>query len=292
MRNSVQFFILIALALAISYAPSYAYVPPSHFIASKITQKKQSWNSVLITFSLLKLKKGKQQKQELLWNSFLVYHNMEKQSVATNKEMSAKKEEEEEEEEKQQKDSWPLLELFLEKNPTKLIKSWKNFQLDVAQEEELALFTTEEIKSLGEIPKPFYRIEENASYRRLQNKVVWSYESKDKSRALLIEKDSFLPLMIFGPCPDGSTKIQNVFTSGAATACFVKFAYNSQWRKFSIPKKSTLNINGRDILMLRIDSIIKNPKKAVIENILKKNKGNALPSLDIIKFFHKYFLRV
>lgn len=281
MGNSVLLFTFIAiLSLTTCSGPSWAYVPPSHFVANKLTQKKGSWNKVLMKLSLLRTKKGKKLKHELLWSSSIVYHN------------EGQKKEEEEKQKQKQKEHWPLLAMFLEKDPTKLIESWKEFQLDVSQEEELTLFKKEELKILGEIPNPFYKMEENTSYRRLQNQVALSYESKDKSRALLVEKDSFLPLMLFAPCPKGASNIQSSFNEDDSQ-CFVKFSYDSRWRKFYIPTKSTLNINGRDTLILRIDSLIYNPKKELLEQALQQQKKDAPhSSSDAVEFFRKYFLSI
>ena len=97
---------------------------------------------------------------------------------------------------------WPALSLLFSSNRDEMIFSVEKFGIPVAKEKDLLRASREQISAMKEPPRPFYKRDTKMQLRRFRETYAWIHTNNDeKAKSVWVEKDSFLPLKITGPCP-------------------------------------------------------------------------------------------
>jgi hypothetical protein len=96
---------------------------------------------------------------------------------------------------------WPTLSLLFANNPESLIKSVTAFGLNVTKEEELLRASRDQVAAMKDPPRPFYKNDKSMSMKRVRNTYAWVHGTAG-GKSISVEKDTFIPLRIEGPCPE------------------------------------------------------------------------------------------
>ena len=94
---------------------------------------------------------------------------------------------------------WPVLSLIFDSDQEALIQAVTGFGLNVLTENELLRIEKEKAGQMKDPPRPFYRTDPHMSLKRTRQTYAWVHGRDDRS--VWVEKDSFLPLKVAGPCP-------------------------------------------------------------------------------------------
>lgn len=97
--------------------------------------------------------------------------------------------------------AWPSLSLLLQNEEAALVEAVRGFGLPVVKEADLLRASRDQAAAMKEPPRPFYKTDPLMSMKRFSKTYAWVHADKEGSRAIWVEKDTFLPLRIEGPCP-------------------------------------------------------------------------------------------
>jgi|GEM_PF-7071974 len=101
---------------------------------------------------------------------------------------------------------WPTLSLIFEGDQETLTHAVSQFGLTVLKETELLRIDKDKAASMKDPPHPFYKTDPNMSLKRTRQTYAWVHSNAD-GRSVWVEKDSFLPLKVAGPCPPGAATL-------------------------------------------------------------------------------------
>lgn len=148
--------------------------------------------------------------------------------------------------------AWPALSLLFPANKEQLKGSIKNFGLKISEETELVRLPKDKILSSKDPVKPFYKPDPRMHLRQVRGTYAWVHEEADRS--VWIEKDTFLPLKVSGPCPPGVSDLG--WSKGGSSICEIEFRNILSARR-GAPSNSRLTLwqNGAPILFLSLDRV-------------------------------------
>lgn len=267
LRTFVSLFALAAFA-----SDALAYVPPSYFMADRLAKRRSGLESAVVQFEIFKPAADKDKAPAtFLWKGSLVYFSGKaggKLSPGT----------------------WPVLETILDPEGNRVLAAWKSFGLPVNREEELVIRRGRASKE-GDDDGAFYRRENSLSIRRYENKIAWQLSDADQKKRLLIEKDSFDPVAMIGPCP---AELTSTFLGAAREAqeCALEFRYEGGGgNALQTPATVWLKINGHEFAYMKINRIQMNAPEKVLREAMKTNQSETLADADeAVRAFYRTFL--
>jgi len=147
---------------------------------------------------------------------------------------------------------WPSLSLLFPTNKDQLKGAVKNFGLNISEEAELVRLPKEKIVTSKDPVNPFYKPDPRMFLRQLRGAYAWVHEEEDRS--IWVEKDTFLPLKIVAPCPEGVSGLG--WSKGGAIACELEFKNIISARR-GAPSNSRLTLwqDGAPLLFLSLDRV-------------------------------------
>lgn len=161
-------------------SPARAYLPPAHYLYAKIAEQKAKTPVTSVTLTLARpLTAGT---EEILGTY----------TTSNWKPTSG---------------GWPSLSLLFEADNDALIRAVSAFGLTVPKESDLLRVGKDQLSGLKDPPRPFYRVDRTMSLQRSRQTYAWVHSNKESGKAVWVEKDSFLPLKISGPCPAAATTL-------------------------------------------------------------------------------------
>jgi len=116
---------------------------------------------------------------------------------------------------------WPTLSLIFEGDQEALIRAVAGYGLTVLREPELLRIEKEKAMAMKEPPRPFYRTDPNMALKRTRQTYAWVHGNNESGKSIWLEKDSFLPLKVSGPCP--ATAAGLGWAKAGANKCEVEF---------------------------------------------------------------------
>lgn len=148
---------------------------------------------------------------------------------------------------------WPSLSLLFTPESETLIQSVAAFGIPVAKETDLLRASKEQVAAMKEPPKPFYKTDKRMKLKRFRQTYAWVHQEND--RAVWIEKDSFLPLKIEGPCPAPVKDLS--WVKPGADLCELEFRNVYSLRK-GTPQNSRITLwkDGAPILFFTFDRVV------------------------------------
>lgn len=176
---------------------------------------------------------------------------------------------------------WPALSILFGASPEVITEAVVNFGIPVAKEQDLVRLSREQIRAAKDPVRPFYKSDSRMKLRRLRKSYAWVHLEGEKS--VWIEKDSFLPLKIEGPCPKEVSDLS--WAKSDSGNCELEFRNVISARR-GAPSNSRITLwrNGNPLLFISFDKIAsgrpidpaKNPTQpiassevqAILENIL------------------------
>jgi hypothetical protein len=166
---------------------------------------------------------------------------------------------------------WPALSLLFTGDSDKLIQSVASFGIPVAKEQDLMRAKPEQISAMKEIPRPFYRTDKRMGLERYRQTYAWVH--KEGERAVWVEKDTYLPLKIQGPCPAEVAELS--WAKAGEDKCELEFRNVFAARRGN-PQNSRLAIwkDGNPVLFFSFERVIPAKKDAAP----KTPKDSGLPA--------------
>jgi hypothetical protein len=148
---------------------------------------------------------------------------------------------------------WPALRLLFSGEGVALIQSVQAFGIPVAKESELLRARPEQFAAMKEAPKPFYKSDKRMSLKRYRQTYAWVHKEDDRS--IWLEKDTFLPLKIEGPCPTEVTELG--WAKSGDNLCELEFRNVYSLRR-GTPQNSRLTIwkDGAPVLFFSFDRVL------------------------------------
>lgn len=149
---------------------------------------------------------------------------------------------------------WPTLSLIFEGNEEALIQSVVNYGIPVLKESELFRFDKEKAKAMKDPPRPFYKTDPHMSLKRTRQTYAWVHSTKDGNKSVWLEKDTFLPLKIAGPCPNAVSNLG--WAKSGDNHCEMEFR-NLQALKRGNPQSARLTLwkDGVPVLFFSFDRV-------------------------------------
>jgi hypothetical protein len=246
-RLSTLFLLLVSLS-------AEAYIPPCSFMLKKMTQDRPTKHGALVYVSIYKPAETDKASDVLLGERALFFN----QEAAP------------------QEGEWPALSLLLESNGERLVHEVRNFGLRLPEEKDLVRVHHDQLISMKEMPSPFYQQEHDVSLHRFRkNGYVWACEEPTQKTALWIEKDTFVPALLRGPCPEGM---------GEGT-CSVEF--QNAW---NLPEaKSARMVISKDdkiAYLVKVEHVIVNPSATQWKSAKEFAAKQVDASNALAPFFH------
>jgi hypothetical protein len=155
--------------------PAHAYLPPAFFLYSKVTEPKAKTPPVT-GVALTVARPQSSGTEEILGTISLTSW-------------------------KGDSGGWPGLSLIFEGDSEQLIQSATAFGLTVLREQDLLRIEKDKAMAMKDPPHPFYKTDPNMSLKRGRQTYAWVHSHRESGKAVWVEKDTFLPLKITGPCP-------------------------------------------------------------------------------------------
>lgn len=154
-------------------------------------------------------------------------------------------------------EGWPSLSLLFSGEAEALIQSVNSFGIPVTKESELLRAKPEQVAAMKDPPKPFYKPDKRMSLKRHRQTYAWVHH--EKNRAIWLEKDTFLPLKIEGPCP--AEVVELSWAKSGENKCELEFRNVYSLRRGS-PQNSRLTVwkDGNPVLFFSFDRVV--PPKA------------------------------
>lgn len=260
--------IYLSLALLLSAAVAEAAIPPSYFIAEKIAKRKASLETAIVQVELIQPGSAAEKiPGSRLWQGNIFYD-------ASRKNLS------------KDPSQWPLLAILLEPDPAKLMLSLKSFGVPMSREEDLVNKRARaDARANPEADIVFYKHEDSLSVRRWNDRLAWQIAGANSK--FLVEKDSFNPLMLSGPCPEG---FGSSFFGGGNEPCTIEFRHEAN-STMQIPTAVTLKVGDRDVLVMRVNRVILNPGEKLVKDLVKPNQESVDKAEAPTAAFYSRFLR-
>lgn len=149
---------------------------------------------------------------------------------------------------------WPTLSLIFENDPEALIQAVTGFGLTVLREPELLRVEKEKLASLKDPPHPFYKVDPNMSLKRTRQTYAWVHANSEAGKAVWVEKDSFLPLKVAGPCPSAASGLG--WAKAGDNKCELEFRNLGAIRRGNFQSaRLTLWKDGAPLLFLTFDKV-------------------------------------
>ncbi len=216
--SSLLFFLLPLAA--------WAYIPPAFFLYGHIAEQREKAPWPALQLSVSRPNGGGT--EELLGTLSI--------PAATN-----------------QEGGWPALSILFSNEGDALVKSVQAFGLPVAKETDLLRAGKEQVANMKEPPRPFYKTDKSVALKRYRQTYAWVH--KDSKKAIWIEKDTFLPLKIEGPCPEEVTDLS--WAKSGDNLCELEFRNVYSLRRGS-PQNSRLILwkDGAPVLFFSFDRVL------------------------------------
>ena len=245
----LKFFGIILALFASSFA--LAYVPPSFFLAEKITSGREEISNLLAQVEVYHAAPSAKESDELLWE----------QNVQLPANFSS--------------DSpWPGLSILAESDTDRLIAALKKFGLPMTSEEALARYRGDQLRSMKETPRPFYNVDPNMSLRRNGKQLAWVLTSQDGSRSLWVEKNTFFPIFLRGPCPKSVEEIS--WAKGGDEPCELHFESISGIKTSAVKRTAAiLEKNNQPLIKFVIKKTVNNPSAQAVKEAMERNAKTA-----------------
>lgn len=263
----------IAFGLIFSFVDAHAFVVPSFYSLKRIAERKGEFKNAIVEFRIFRPVADKKQKPEMLWSGELFYPPLKTSQVSFEQRM-------------------PVIPLYLEQDPKILINFFKLAGFGANQEEDMLLWSPEEMKKSENPPAPFYKLNSAASIIRYKGRTAMEYrKSKDdlQLKRFLVEKDSYYPLLISEKCPQAMLDL--AYGTSDSDICSIEFEYRSGNLPFSTPQLAYVSINDRRIAVIRIDKIIVDPNPAQIAKAQRSiGQADLTKSDDIVAALYKFIL--
>ncbi len=220
---------LLASFLALAFSPSaHAYLPPAFFVYSKVVEPKAKAPPITgVALTIARPQAGGT--EEILGTYALT-------------------------EWKNSSGGWPTLSLIFDGDQDALIRSVSSFGLPVLKETELLRIEKEKVNSMKDPPRPFYRTDPNMTLKRTRQTYAWVHGNKESGKAVWIEKESFLPLKVTGPCPPAATNLG--WAKAGANQCEVEFRNLHALKRGNFSSaRLTLWKDGAPLLFLNFEKV-------------------------------------
>jgi hypothetical protein len=239
----------VALGFLISL-PCFALVPPSYYWADRISKKRAGLETAILQYELFE-QAGTPEKPLLnkLTNGNFFYVSARSVAPKDNK-------------------VWPLPALLLEPEATRLMASLRAFGLPMNREEDLVNRRPKNNTSRSNNPNPdfiFYKREDSLSVKRWGDRLAWQITDVNRSRRLLVEKDSFTILALQAPCPE-AFKASAVGNNGPICSLEFRYEVNSSMQ---VPSSVSLKIDSRELMVLKINRVLLNPAEKLVRELTK-----------------------
>ena len=259
-RLSIIFFL-------ISSGIAFGYLPPSFFLAKKITDGRDSAESILAQVAVYRAAPNHKEADELLWQQYILLPN-------TNASLAAQ--------------PWPGLSILIESNSDRLSAALKRFGLPVASEESLARFKSDQLRSMKETPRPFYHMDPNMSLRKEGKQLAWVLSSQNNQQSFWIEKSSFYPLFLRGICPKSVDEIS--WAKNDEAPCELSFESISGLKGFSGKRTAAiLKRNSQPLIKFVVKKIFYNPAQQLVKDSLEKNAQTTTSiDQDLLPLIHDF----
>jgi hypothetical protein len=152
-----------------------------------------------------------------------------------------------------EKGAWPSLSLLLQGDSEELMQSVSNFGIPVQKEADLLRANKEQVSAMKEPPKPFYRTDKRMGLKRFRQTYSWVH--KEAERSIWIEKDSFFPLKIEGPCPNEVAELS--WAKAGENKCELDFRNILSLRR-GTPQNSRITLwkDGQQVLFFTVDRML------------------------------------
>jgi hypothetical protein len=171
---------------------------------------------------------------------------------------------------------WPSLDLLFANEGVDLIKAVEAFGIPVAKESDLLRASREQIAAMKEAPRPFYKPDRRMGLKRYKGKYAWVH--KEGPRSIWIEKDTYLPLKIEGPCPDGVSDLP--WAKSGDSLCELEFRNvyavrrgNTQGARMLLWKE------GVPLLFFSFDKVVPAGKSGSVSLDSRSNLSSGLQSI-------------
>ncbi len=265
-----RIILLLMVGSFFYFSSAHAFVVPSFYALQRIAERKGEIKSSIIEFRVIRPVEGKKQKPEVLWTGKLIYPPPKASAVWFEQRI-------------------PLIPLYVEPEAKSLVQFFQKSGFAVTKEEDLLLWSPEEMKKSDAAPFPFYKLNSNASISRHRGRIALEYKNDETGKRLLVEKDSFYPLAISTKCPESMLSL--AYGTSDNDICSIDFEYRSGKLPFSTPQTAYISINDRKIAVLRIDKIVADPSPKQIAKVQKQiNSTNLEKSDDIVAALYKFIL--
>ncbi len=236
-----KYFTLFLFCLLLtSHNSAHAFLPPSYFLVQKCAAERDRLSRALVKITVSRPAENNKTPEILLGESTLNYPDAEQSSS-------------------DKKSTWPALAMFLESNEEFMLNAWKNFGIPVKAEAELLRIKKEQYQGMKDMPNPFYKIDHTVSLKRFKNTYAFVCTDHNKEKSIWIEKDSFTPLAIQGPCPDNLSSLADLKGTEGNT-CELQFEKNLFHKNPSTRLgKILLRKSNKTLLVFRITKVLVNP---------------------------------
>jgi hypothetical protein len=217
--------ILFLFLLTLPYS-AFAYLPPAFFVYSQIAEQRAKTQLPFLVITVSKPMGS--DTEEVIGNFLLPPWQKEK-------------------------GGWPTLSILLQGEAEELIQSVSQFGIPVQKETDLLRANKEQVSAMKAPPKPFYRLDKRMGLKRFRETYSWVHKEADRS--IWIEKDSFFPLKIEGPCPNEVAELS--WAKAGENKCEVDFRNILSLRR-GTPQNSRITLwkDGQRVLFFTIDRML------------------------------------
>ncbi len=255
----------LGIVFALFTTSAYAYVPPSFFLAEKITSGRDEVTNLLAQIEVYHAAPSAKEADEQLWQQYV-------QLPSTFSSDSA---------------PWPGLSILAESDKDRLVTALKKFGLPVTSEEALARYRSDQLHTMKETPRPFYNVDPNMSLRRNGKQLAWVLTSTDGTRSLWVEKNTFFPIFLRGPCPKSVEEIS--WAKSGDEPCELHFESISGIKTSAVKRTAAvLKKNGQPLIKFVIKKTINNPPAQAMKDALEKNSKAADSAGDLAPLMNDF----
>lgn len=219
----------LLLLLAFSFCPAAnAYLPPAFFVYSKLVEQKAK---TAVTGVAMTISRPQSSGTEEILGTISIQDWKAQGSQG-----------------------WPTLSLIFESDQEALIQAVSSFGLPVLREPELARVEKEKLGALKDPPHPFYKVDPSMSLKRTRQTYAWVHGHQESGKSVWVEKDSFLPLKIAGPCPASAASLG--WAKNGDNKCEVEFRNLHALKRGNFQSaRLTLWKDGAPLLFLTFDKL-------------------------------------
>jgi hypothetical protein len=151
--------------------------------------------------------------------------------------------------------TWPGLSLIFHSDTAEILRAVMAFGLTISPEHDLLRVERSRLYAMKEAPYPFYKTDPTMSLKRTRQTYAWVHSSTDGSRSIWVEKDSFLPLKIAAPCPEGAGSL-GWAKAGGGNICELEFRNLYALRHGNLQSaRMTLWKDGAPLLFFTFDRL-------------------------------------